>query len=899
MTNLRASLTALTLALALVGCGEGSDTIVDGEPTQADAGGNVADGGVTDAGESDASDALGGIADVSLPDVSGRVQQQGQFQEIAVPGDQNQVYYGCWTQGSTRAYLSGTGGAILGWDGLKWHELTSGVFTTLNGVAAGKGGVRAHAVGLAGTVVSGVASSATDVAKVWGPPGGCQSAAECDDKDGCTNDYCESGVCQHTPSGAAGCCGSVAFSDSFNNLANWTVTDLYEKVADKGGILWSAAAVHGKDGKARFTSGPKAMYFGRTDVPCKSDPAKKCATFDNGKVVGARAVSPLVKLPVSEKVLLTFQLLLDVENGTGFDTLTLHVKQGSKKTLVWDKTHVGGSGSTEGKFVTQTVDLTNWSGVSIELEVTFDAKQKDINDGEGVFIDDLMVQTTCSSGTSGAKGLTKSTFFDVWAANDDLAYAVGVGGAIARWDGTAWTMQTGSKPKDILALGGVAGVLQLAVGQGGMLGTLGPAGVDPIPTGATTDLYGVAVTADDPTKIHAVAVGSGGKVLEFDKGKWSVKTFPTFAPVKGVAAAGGGKYYAVASNQIYERSTTGSWLPKASAPTLLNAVAVTGPGKAMAVGLSGLLMELSGGVWTPKSGTFGFNAAHAIHANSASDVWVVGDNGTIAHFEGGAQWEGIKSPTSKHLRAVWASAPDNVWAAGLNGTMVRFNEGKWTVVPTPSEDLDFNALWGSDPNDIYASAKGGILLRWDGVKWRIIAAPVTQTMRAVWGTGPKDVWAVGDKGAIYHNAGGGWSPTPIDPFEIPEQDPYIVESTLYAVWGSGPDDVWAAGAPDSHNKGVLVHWDGKSWKYTQLLNDETRVVRAMWGWGKDNILLVGTQGMALRFNGKDLAPLDTGSIATFNDVCGWGKDALLVGSIGTVLRYIPPLAPATEGDATP
>ncbi len=897
-----AGLAVLSVTGWLSGCGEQDAA----KPTDATAAVDAAaatdtSGATADAGGlSDVVDVgLGGESDVNLPDVSGRVRAQGLFQELKVPGVANQVFHGCWTEGSTRAYLTGTGGTILGWNGLAWQELTTGVFTTLNGVAAGKGGLRAHAAGLSGTVVSGLAATKTDVATVWGPPGGCKSGADCNDNNGCTSDYCESGICQHAASGAAGCCGSVAFSDGFGNLANWTVNDLYEKTTDKGGISWSAAAMTGKDGKLRVTSAPKSMYFGRVDAPCPGDKTKMCPTFDNGKVVGASARSQLFQLPVSEKVTLTFQLLMDVENGVGFDVLTLHVKQGTKMTLVWDKNAIGGAGDTAGKFVTQVVDLTNWSGVSIELVFTFDAKQKDLNDGEGVFIDDLLVSTTCPAGTTAIKGLTKSTFFDVWAYGDDLAYAVGVAGAIARWDGTEWTMQTGGKPKDILGLGGAPGVLQLAVGQGGMLGTLGPNGIDPISSGVTNDLYDVAVTADDPSKIHALAVGAQGTVLEFDKGKWTKKTFPSSATLKSVAAIGGGQYYIIANNLIYERSSTGAFALKTSAPAFLNDVAVTGPGQAMAVGSTGLLMELKGGVWTQKTGTFGLNDAYGIHVNSTKDIWVVGNTGMIARWAGGPQWEGVKSPTGKHLRAVWASAADNVWAVGLAGTIVHYDGAKWAVVEGPSAEIDWIAIWGSDPNDIYAAGKGGILGRWDGQKWAVIAAPVIQTMRAVWGLGPKDVWAVGDKGAIYHNTGGGWSPTPVEPFKIPDQDPYIVESTLYAVWGASADDVWAAGAPDSHGNGVLVHWDGKTWKYTQILKDESRVVRAMWGWGKDRLLLAGTQGMVLAFDGKSLAEVDSGSIATFFDVCGWGKDALFVGSIGTVLRYIPPLVPEPSGDTTP
>ena len=58
--------------------------------------------------------------------------------------------------------------------------------------------------------------------------------------------------------------------------------------------------------------------------------------------------------------------------------------------------------------------------------------------------------------------------------------------------------------------------------------------------------------------------------------------------------------------------------------------------------------------------------------------------------------------------------------------------------------------------------------------------------------------------------------------------------------------------------------------------------------------------MIYRFDGKALQELESGSIASFFSICGWGKDALITGSIGTVLRYLPPPPPTTSaGDATP
>jgi hypothetical protein len=332
---------------------------------------------------------------------------------------------------------------------------------------------------------------------------------------------------------------------------------------------------------------------------------------------------------------------------------------------------------------------------------------------------------------------------------------------------------------------------------------------------------------------------------------------------------------------------------------VLTDVASLGDGKAVAVGLGGMLAERSGGIWIEQPGMLGFsNNFKAVHAASDGTVWAVGENGIVA-TKSGAVWEGKSSGTSKHLTDVWVHDAGLAYAVGLAGTLLRLDGKTWTTLPSPVANVDWLAVWGSDPNDVYLSGKGGFVARFNGEGWSMLATPVTGTMRDVWGFSATDVWAVGEKGGIFHTTGGPWVRVPIDPFEIPDQPAYLVESDLYAIWGSGPADIWAAGAPDAQNHGVLVHYDGKSWKYVQAMKDETRTFRAIWGWGKDSALFAGNQGMIYRFDGKSFQALDSGQVATFFAICGWGKDALLVGSFATALRYLPPLPVEADADATP
>lgn len=62
---------------------------------------------------------------------------------------------------------------------------------------------------------------------------------------------------------------------------------------------------------------------------------------------------------------------------------------------------------------------------------------------------------------------------------------------------------------------------------------------------------------------------------------------------------------------------------------------------------------------------------HGIFGFSSSDLWVVGSDGCILHFDGQA-WTRIAAPPSPEppsLYDVWGAAPDDVWIVGA-GTVL-------------------------------------------------------------------------------------------------------------------------------------------------------------------------------------------------------------------------------------
>ena len=148
-------------------------------------------------------------------------------------------------------------------------------------------------------------------------------------------------------------------------------------------------------------------------------------------------------------------------------------------------------------------------------------------------------------------------------------------------------------------------------------------------------------------------------------------------------------------------------------------------------------------------------ALNGVWGSSASDVWAVGDAGTIVHWNG-AVWATVASGTKKDLKAIWGSGASNVWAVGVAGTILHWNGSAWTAETSPTTN-PLAAIWGSGANDVWAV--GADVLRWNGSEWTAkLEAPAGTgvVVNGVWGSGPDDVWCMeGASEAFLHWDGAG------------------------------------------------------------------------------------------------------------------------------------------------
>jgi hypothetical protein len=187
-------------------------------------------------------------------------------------------------------------------------------------------------------------------------------------------------------------------------------------------------------------------------------------------------------------------------------------------------------------------------------------------------------------------------------------------------------------------------------------------------------------------------------------------------------------------------------------------------------------------------------------AISASDVFAIGDGGTIIRRTNGA-WAAMTSGTTTTLNAVWASSSSNVWAVGAGGAILRFNGTAWSALTGISGQPTTNltAVWGSGPNDVWVCGASSVW-HWNGTAFTMNA--IGGSLMSLSGTGPSDAWVVGDSVLPRHFDGTSWVP----------RSPLAGATTFFAVLSISPTEVWIT---DNVSGKEALHLTGGTWVVTK------------------------------------------------------------------------------------
>jgi hypothetical protein len=257
-----------------------------------------------------------------------------------------------------------------------------------------------------------------------------------------------------------------------------------------------------------------------------------------------------------------------------------------------------------------------------------------------------------------------------------------------------------------------------------------------------------------------------------------------------------------------------------------------------------------------------------------------GGEALFLRFDG--YWHSVPTGTQATLWWVFGFSESDVYAVGDQGTVARWNGSQLALATTPTT-LTLYGVWGAAPNDLYAvggmPGSSGVALHYDGSSWSqlppLILGP-TGALFKVWGSAADDVFVCGEGGLVIHWDGSAWTsqPTGLAP-----------SVTLFTVAGRARDDVYAVGGL---GRAAAIHYDGRAW--SPFMDAAFDAVGGLAGVSVDtdgSVLIVGGGGIKLR--GKPGALADETLEQPNDDL----HAALLVGGEGFVVggSYVAP-APA-------
>jgi hypothetical protein len=281
--------------------------------------------------------------------------------------------------------------------------------------------------------------------------------------------------------------------------------------------------------------------------------------------------------------------------------------------------------------------------------------------------------------------------------------------------------------------------------------------------------------------------------------------------------------------------------------------------------------------WTLMLGSGG-GFLQGVWGSCASDVFAVGDTGTILHYDGSA-WSAMDSGTTNQLNDVWGTSASDVFAIGRDGLIVHCDGYAWSAMGSGTTN-QLNDVWGSSSSDVFAVGDTGTILHYDGGKWSPMNSGTEYGICGIWGCAPDDVFAVGNNGTILHYNGRTWSPMNS-----------AANYDLSSVWCSSGSDVWAV----AFFPGSILHYDGAKWEvqssvrydhYSRVWGRsacEVFILGSMqWGVGPNYLYFDGT-----RWNGRSIPAYSLGvQLASLEGIwaCSNGE-VFAVGAQGTILHY--------------
>lgn len=485
--------------------------------------------------------------------------------------------------------------------------------------------------------------------------------------------------------------------------------------------------------------------------------------------------------------------------------------------------------------------LWRWDGETLEVEALSHSSTVFATGlwGAGgviwVTTDDGVVRRRGADGTWSAETLAAGVRLNaVRGASADAVWVVGDGGLVGHWDGASWTV---TRPDASVTLTGVWAEPDATY----LVGTRAAAGESParaIALRSTDDGWEVildvvgeamSVWGDGATLWVGGRLQSTATLRRFDGATWTDEEAPLDSlGVRSLAGADGELW--AAGSRLWRRDeeewqTVPSPLPSGGDLGGVHAIEAAGAGVVHAGGAGRIFRVEPSGVTTIGEG---WRHILGMDARGPDDIWIVGQRGLVAHWDGRRWRFEDRDAEGGDLRDVWRAPEGALWVVGDEGAAWRRSAaGAWETRDAPTSAA-LTSVWGWSDERLWATGLDGkeelgeatgVLLEWTGDAWVEALAGPLPGLRVVTGAAGVDAWAVGRGDAIYRYDGDSWTALALP-----------VASNLGDAWSAGPGRLVAGGAHDASGPdfaGLLYDVDGDVVTMTRAAANEQ--VAAIWG----------------------------------------------------------------------
>ncbi len=268
----------------------------------------------------------------------------------------------------------------------------------------------------------------------------------------------------------------------------------------------------------------------------------------------------------------------------------------------------------------------------------------------------------------------------------------------------AWTKDESGISDDILASFVISDDDMWAVGDGGLVLHFDGTAWNTVDVGTSETLNGVAFIDAS----NGYVAGEAGTVIFFDGVTWTAADAGTTSNLTGISFADANNGVVVGEGGVVSVFNSGTWQVASTGSSAdLFAVDMLGASSIYACGDGGLIMSYDGSDWmSVEAGNKDLFGISMIDANYG---WVVGKNGKAFKWDG-TEWLEEVSNSTKTLLSVSFTGMAGV-AVGEDGTMIEFS-GSWSPVSTGLEE-DLIGISTSSSSGLVVGANGVVLRKTD------------------------------------------------------------------------------------------------------------------------------------------------------------------------------------------